>query len=93
MESDLADVMGAIVVKLLLGGSRVKTINIHRIFPGVDKLFQPAASGLVADIFKREFRRMVETDKRPEPLAFVVVDDFGPGEVGVVGFAIDAFRV
>ena len=93
MEGDLADVVRATEVKLLLGSGGVEAVDIQGIFPGVDKLFQPTAPGLVADIFKREFRWVVETDKGPVPLAFVIVYDFSPGEVGVEGGAIDALSV
>lgn len=93
MESYLTNVVRAIVVKLLLGSGGVETIDIEGIFPGVDKLFQPAASGLVADIFKRELGRMVEADKRPSPLIFVIIDYFGAGEVGIKPGAVDAFGV
>lgn len=93
MESYLTNVVRAIVVKLLLGSGGVETIDIEGIFPGVDKLFQPAASGLVADIFKGELGRVVEADEGPLPLGFVVVYYFSPGKIGVKGCAVDAFSI
>src|SRR3989304_6833070 len=85
--------MMTIEVELLLGGRGVKTVDIKGILPGVDELFQPAAPGLITYKFKRKFRRVIETDKRPMPLVFVVVDNFRPGKVGIKCGPVDTFGV